>query len=249
MIKYDLNNRVAIVTGGAQGFGFAITERFIEAGAKVIIWDIDENAAKDSVNKLKSEKVSYQIVDVTNFEIINKRLTEIEKNFGKIDIFVNNAGIAGMNTTVAEYPLDEWKKVMNLNLNSVFYCCKAVVPFMLKNDYGRIVNIASIAGKEGNPNASAYSVSKAGVIGLTKSLGKELAQKNIAVNCVTPAAAKTRIFDQMTEEHINYMLSKIPRNKFAKVEELASLVTWLASEENSFSTAAVFDLSGGRATY
>ena len=249
MIKYDLNNRVAIVTGGAQGFGFAITERFIEAGAKVIIWDIDENAAKDSVNKLKSENVSYQIVDVTNFEIINKRLTEIEKNFGKIDIFVNNAGIAGMNTTVAEYPLDEWKKVMNLNLNSVFYCCKAVVPFMLKNDYGRIVNIASIAGKEGNPNASAYSVSKAGVIGLTKSLGKELAQKNIAVNCVTPAAAKTRIFDQMTEEHINYMLSKIPRNKFAKVEELASLVTWLASEENSFSTAAVFDLSGGRATY
>ncbi len=249
MIKYDLNNRVAVVTGGAQGFGFAITERFIEAGAKVIIWDIDENAAKDSVNKLKSENVSYQIVDVTNFEIINKHLTEVEKNFGKIDIFVNNAGIAGMNTTVAEYPLDEWKKVMNLNLNSVFYCCKGVVPFMIKNDYGRIVNIASIAGKEGNPNASAYSTSKAGVIGLTKSLGKELAQRNIAVNCVTPAAAKTRIFDQMTEEHINYMLSKIPRNKFAKVEELASLVTWLASEENSFSTAAVFDLSGGRATY
>ena len=249
MIKYDLNNRVAIVTGGAQGFGLAITERFIEAGAKVIIWDIDENAAKDTVTKLKSDNVSYQIVDVTNFEIINKHLVEVEKNFGKIDIFVNNAGIAGMNTTVAEYPLDEWKKVMNLNLNSVFYCCKGVVPFMIKNDYGRIVNIASIAGKEGNPNASAYSTSKAGVIGLTKSLGKELAQKNIAVNCVTPAAAKTRIFDQMTEEHINYMLSKIPRNKFAKVEELASLVTWLSSEENSFSTAAVFDLSGGRATY
>ena len=249
MIKYDLNNRIAIVTGGAQGFGLAITERFIEAGAKVIIWDIDEKAAKEAVEKLKSDNVSFQIVDVTNFEIINKNLSEVEKNFGKIDIFVNNAGIAGMNTTVAEYPLDEWKKVMNLNLNSVFYCCKAIVPFMLKNDYGRIVNIASIAGKEGNPNASAYSTSKAGVIGLTKSLGKELAQKNIAVNCVTPAAAKTRIFDQMTEEHINYMLSKIPRNKFAKVEELASLVTWLASEENSFSTAAVFDLSGGRATY
>ena len=249
MIKYDLNNRIAIVTGGAQGFGLAITERFIEAGAKVIIWDIDEKAAKEAVDKLKSDNVSFQIVDVTNFEIINKNLSEVEKNFGKIDIFVNNAGIAGMNTTVAEYPLDEWKKVMNLNLNSVFYCCKAIVPFMLKNDYGRIVNIASIAGKEGNPNASAYSTSKAGVIGLTKSLGKELAQKNIAVNCVTPAAAKTRIFDQMTEEHINYMLSKIPRNKFAKVEELASLVTWLASEENSFSTAAVFDLSGGRATY
>ncbi len=249
MIKYDLNNRVAVVTGGAQGFGLAITERFIEAGAKVVIWDIDENAAKDAISKVKSENLSYQIVDVTNFEIVNQNLKEVEKKHGKIDIFVNNAGIAGMNTTVAEYPLDEWKKVMNLNLNSVFYCCKAVVPFMLKNDYGRIVNIASIAGKEGNPNASAYSTSKAGVIGLTKSLGKELAQKNIAVNCVTPAAAKTRIFDQMTEEHINYMLSKIPRNKFAKVEELASLVTWLASEENSFSTAAVFDLSGGRATY
>jgi len=249
MIKYDLNNRVAVVTGGAQGFGLAITERFIEAGAKVVIWDIDESAVKDAIDKVKSEKLSHQTVDVTNFEIINKNLEEVEKKLGKIDIFVNNAGIAGMNTTVAEYPLDEWKKVMNLNLNSVFYCCKAVVPFMLKNDYGRIVNIASIAGKEGNPNASAYSTSKAGVIGLTKSLGKELAQKNIAVNCVTPAAAKTRIFDQMTDEHINYMLSKIPRNKFAKVEELASLVTWLASEENSFSTAAVFDLSGGRATY
>ena len=195
MIKYDLNNRVAVVTGGAQGFGLAITERFIEAGAKVVIWDIDENAAKDAIDKVKSENLSHQIVDVTNFEIVNQNLKEVEKKYGKIDIFVNNAGIAGMNTTVAEYPLDEWKKVMNLNLNSVFYCCKAVVPFMLKNDYGRIVNIASIAGKEGNPNASAYSTSKAGVIGLTKSLGKELALKNIAVNCVTLAAAKIRIFD------------------------------------------------------
>ncbi len=249
MIKFDLSNRVAVITGGAQGFGFAITERFIQSGAKVIIWDIDESAIKDAINKLKSENLSHQVVDVTNFKIVNKNLEELEKKHGKIDIFINNAGIAGLNTSVAEYPLDEWNKVMNLNLNSVFYCCKAVVPFMLKNNYGRIVNIASIAGKEGNPNASAYSTSKAGVIGLTKSLGKELAQKNIAVNCVTPAAAKTRIFDQMTKEHINYMLSKIPRNKFAKVEELASLVTWLASEENSFSTAAVFDLSGGRATY
>ena len=249
MIKYDLNNRVAVVTGGAQGFGLAITKRFLEAGAKVVIWDIDEITAKDAIDKVKSENLSHQTVDVTNYEIINKNLEEVEKKYGKIDIFINNAGMAGMNATVAEYPLDEWKKIMNLNLNSVFYCCKAVVPFMLKNNYGRIVNIASIAGKEGNPNASAYSTSKAGVIGFTKSLGKELAQKNIAVNCVTPAAAKTRIFDQMTEDHINYMLSKIPRNKFAKVEELASLVTWLASEENSFSTAAVFDLSGGRATY
>jgi 3-oxoacyl-[acyl-carrier protein] reductase len=249
MIKFNLTNRVAIVTGGAQGFGLAITERFIQSGAKVIIWDIDKDAAKKAITKVGSENLNYQIVDVSNFENINKSLKEIENQHGKIDIFVNNAGIAGMNTTVAEYPVEEWNRVINLNLNSVFYCCKAVVPFMIKNDYGRIVNIASIAGKEGNPNASAYSTSKAGVIGLTKSLGKELALKNIAVNCVTPAAAKTRIFDQMTEEHINYMLSKIPRNRFAKVDELASLVTWLSSEENSFSTSAVFDLSGGRAIY
>ena len=249
MNKYNLNGQLAIVTGGAQGFGYAITKRFLESGAEVIIWDIDKKAIDEAVKKLSSDKCSYLIVDVTNFEEIKKNLTNIESNHGKIDIFINNAGIAGMNTTVAEYPLEEWNKVIDLNLNAVFYCCKAAVPFMIKNNYGRIVNIASIAGKEGNPNASAYSSSKAGVIGLTKSLGKELAQKNIAVNCVTPAAAKTRIFDQMTQEHIDYMLSKIPRNKFAKVEELASLVTWLASEENSFSTAAVFDLSGGRATY
>ena len=249
MINFNLTNRVAIVTGGAQGFGLAISERFIQSGAKVIIWDIDEEEAKKAVAKVNSKNLSYQIVDVSNFESINKNLKEIENQHSKIDIFVNNAGIAGMNTTVSKYPIDEWNKVINLNLNSVFYCCKAVTPFMEKNNYGRIVNIASIAAKEGNPNASAYSTSKAGVVGLTKSLGKELALKNIAVNCVTPAAAKTRIFDQMTQEHINYMLSKIPRNKFAKVEELASLVTWLSSEENSFSTAAVFDLSGGRATY
>ena len=249
MIDFDLNNRVAIVTGGAQGFGLAITKRFIESGAKVIIWDIDENETKKAIDNVNSENLSYQIVDVSNINLINEKLNQVEKSHGKIDIFINNAGITGMNTTVINYPVDEWNKVINLNLNAVFYCCKAVVPFMIKNNYGRIVNIASIAGKEGNPNASAYSTSKAGVIGLTKSLGKELAQNNIAVNCVTPAAAKTRIFDQMTEEHINYMLSKIPRNKFAKVDELASLVTWLSSEENSFSTAAVFDLSGGRATY
>ena len=249
MIQFDLNNRVAVITGGAQGFGFAIAERFIQSGAIVIIWDLDEEAAKKAKEKLKSDNFSYQILDVTNSDQIEQNLKEVETKFNKIDIFINNAGIAGLNTTVAKYPLDEWKKVINLNLNSVFYCCKAVVPIMEKNNYGRIVNISSIAGKEGNPNASAYSSSKAGVIALTKSLGKELAQKSISVNCVTPAAAKTRIFDQMTQEHIDYMLSKIPRNKFAKVEELASLVAWLASEENSFSTGAVFDLSGGRATY
>ena len=249
MIQFDLKNRVAVITGGAQGFGFSIAERFIQSGAIVIIWDLDEEAAKKAKEKLKSDNFSYQILDVTNSDQIEQNLKEVETKFNKIDIFINNAGIAGLNTTVAKYPLDEWKKVLNLNLNSVFYCCKAVVPIMEKNNYGRIVNISSIAGKEGNPNASAYSSSKAGVIALTKSLGKELAQKSISVNCVTPAAAKTRIFDQMTKEHIDYMLSKIPRNKFAKVEELASLVAWLASEENSFSTGAVFDLSGGRATY
>ena len=249
MNKINLLNRVAIVTGGAQGFGLSIAEKFLDSGAKVIIWDIDKNACEKALNKINSNNCSYQIVDVINFENIKNKLEEIEKTHGQIDIFINNAGISGMNTTVAEYPLEEWNKVVNLNLNAVFYCCKAVVPYMVKKNYGRIINISSIAGKEGNPNASAYSSSKAGVIGLTKSLGKELALKNISVNCVTPAAAKTRIFDQMTEEHINYMLSKIPRNKFAKVEELASLVAWLSSEENSFSTAAVFDLSGGRATY
>ena len=248
MIKFDLTNRVAIVTGGAQGFGYAITKRFLESGAEVIIWDIDKKAIDEALKELSSEKCSHQIVDVTNFDDITKNI-ELSTKEKNVDIFVNNAGMAGKNTQVWNYPNDEWLKVMNLDLNSVFYCCKAIAPHMIKNNYGRIVNIASIAGKEGNPNASAYSTAKAGVIGLTKSLGKELADKNIAVNAVTPAAAKTRIFDQMTEEHINYMLSKIPRNRFAKVDELASLVTWLAAEENSFSTAAVFDLSGGRATY
>ena len=249
MIKFNLNNRVAIITGGAQGFGFAIAERFITSGAKVIIWDIDENECKKAISKINSKDFSFQIVDVRQIKEVESKLKEVEKKFGKIDIFINNAGIAGINTSVIDYPTEEWNKVIDLNLNAVFYCCKSVIPFMIKNEYGRIVNIASIAGKEGNPNASAYSTSKAGVIGLTKSLGKELASYNIAVNCVTPAVAKTRIFDQMTKEHIDYMLSKIPRNRFAKVEELASLVTWLSSEENSFTTSAVYDLSGGRATY
>ncbi len=248
MINFELNNRVAIVTGGAQGFGFSITKRFLDSGAEVIVWDIDKKAIDEASKAISSDKCSYQIVDVTNFEDVNKNIENITKE-KKVDIFVNNAGIAGKNSKVWDYPNDEWLKVINHDLNAVFYCCKAIVPHMIKNNYGRIINIASIAGKEGNLNASAYSSAKAGVIGFTKSLGKELADKNIAVNCVTPAAAKTRIFDQITQEHIDYMLSKIPRNRFVKVEELASLVTWLASEENSFSTAAVFDLSGGRATY
>ncbi|MDC0855840.1 SDR family NAD(P)-dependent oxidoreductase [Candidatus Pelagibacter sp.] len=249
MNNLDLKNRVAIITGGAQGFGLAISKRIVESGGKVIIWDIDENEAKSALKKIASKDLSYRIVDVTNYKNIEKSLKETELEFGKIDIFINNAGITGVNAKAWEYPLDEWKKVIELDLNSTFYCCKAVVPYMIKNNYGRIVNISSIAGKEGNPNASAYSTAKAGVIGFTKSLGKELADKNIAVNCITPAAAKTRIFDQMTKEHIDYMLSKIPRNRFAKVDELASLACWLSSEENSFTTAAVFDLSGGRATY
>ena len=248
MNNYNLKGRVAVVTGGAQGFGYAITKRLLESGAEVIIWDIDQKAMDEALKKLSSDKCSYQNVDVTNIDDITKNIENITKE-KNIDIFINNAGMAGQNTQVWNYPKDEWLKVMDLDLNSVFYCCKAIAPHMIKNNYGRIVNISSIAGKEGNPNASAYSTAKAGVIGLTKSLGKEVADKNIAVNCVTPAAAKTRIFDQMTKEHIDYMLSKIPRNRFAKVEELASLVTWLASEENSFSTSAVFDLSGGRATY
>ena len=249
MNKIDLKNKVAVVTGGAQGFGLAMTKRLISSGATVAIWDIDKKASDKAMQEVNSKNCIYQSVDVTNFENIDSNLKELEKSYKKIDIFINNAGITGLNAKVWDYPVDEWNKVIELDLNATFYCCKAVVPYMIKNNYGRIVNISSIAGKEGNPNASAYSTAKAGVIGLTKSLGKELADKNIAVNCVAPAAAKTRIFDQMTEEHINYMLSKIPRNRFVKIEELASLVAWLVSEENSFSTGAVFDLSGGRATY
>ena len=248
MNKFSLNNRTAIVTGGAQGFGFAMTKRFLDSGASVIIWDLDKVTTEKVIKKLNNPKLSSTIIDVTNFNQVSTEVEQITKN-SKIDIFINNAGIAGKNTSVWDYPIDEWKKVLELNLNAVFYCLKAITPHMIKNNYGRIVNISSIAGKEGNPNASAYSASKAGVIGLTKSLGKELANKNIAVNTVTPAAAKTRIFDQMTKEHIDYMLSKIPRNRFILVEELASLVTWLVSEENSYTTGAVFDLSGGRATY
>ncbi len=248
MNKIDLNNRTAIVTGGAQGFGLAMTKRFIESGANVIIWDLDKSVADKTVHELNHPKLSSTIIDVTHFEHVKNEIEKITKN-KKIDIFINNAGIAGKNAKVWDYPLDEWKRVIELDLNAVFYCLKAITPHMIKNNYGRIVNIASIAGKEGNPNASAYSAAKAGVIGLTKSLGKELADKNIAVNTVTPAAAKTRIFEQITKEHIDYMLSKIPRNRFILVEELASLVAWLVSEENSYTTGAVFDLSGGRATY
>ena len=248
MIKFNLKDRVAIVTGGAQGFGLAITKKFLDSEAEVIIWDIDKEACDKAIKENKGKKISSSIVDVTNFKDIENNVNKIS-NKKKIDILVNNAGITGKNANVWNYPIDEWKKVLDINLHATFYCCKAIVPLMLKNNYGRIINIASISGKEGNINASAYSTAKSGVIGLTKSLGKELADKNIAVNVVTPAGAKTRILDQMTKEHVNLMLSKVPRNRFLELDELASLVGWLASDENSFSTGSVFDISGGRATY
>lgn len=246
MNKIDLKNKVAIVTGGAQGFGLAIVEKFLASDAKVIIWDKD----KEMMNSLNlGDNVHTVEVDVTNFDSVNKATEQSLQISNSIDILVNNAGIAGPSFKTWEYPIEEWQKVIDIDLTGVFYCCKSIVPHMIEKNYGKIVNIASIAGKEGNPNAMPYSAAKAGVIALTKSLGKELADKNIAVNCVTPAAAKTRIFDQISQEHIDYMLSKIPRNRFVKVEELASLVAWMSSDENSYTTAGVFDLSGGRATY
>ena len=246
MNQIDLKDKVAVITGGAQGFGYSMVERFSKSGAKVVIWDKDEDLLK---SLSLTDNATYEVVDVTSYESV-KNLTEItlEKN-NRIDILINNAGIAGPSFKTWEYPIDQWQNVIDIDLTGLFYCCKSVVPHMIKANYGRIVNIASIAGKEGNPNAMPYSAAKAGVIALTKSLGKELADKNIAVNCVTPAAAKTRIFDQISQEHIDYMLSKIPRGRFIKVDELASMVSWLVSEENSYTTGAVFDLSGGRATY
>jgi len=249
--QIDLKNKNAVITGAAQGFGFAISKRFASSGANLFLIDKDEtelNIAKET-NEIKNSVSQAYAGDITNFEEIESTINSIIQNYSNIDIFVNNAGIAGPSFKTWEYPQKDWKSVVDIDLNGTFNCCKAVVPFMIKQNYGRIVNIASIAGKEGNPNASAYSAAKAGVIALTKSLGKELAEYNIAVNCVTPAAAKTRIFDQISKEHIDYMLSKIPRKRFVLVDELASMVSWLSSEENSFTTGAVFDISGGRSTY
>jgi 2-dehydro-3-deoxy-L-rhamnonate dehydrogenase (NAD+) len=248
MNKIDLNGRVAIVTGGAQGFGRAIAERFVASGAKVAIWDHDAPLADKTAKDIGMEARPFQ-VDVTNPAAVETARDATLAAFGKVDILVNNAGIAGVNRSVWETDLDEWRKVLRINLDGPFICCKAIVPAMLKQKYGRIVNIASIAGKEGNPNAAHYSASKAGLIALTKSLGKELAAHDILVNAVTPAAAKTAIFDQMTQQHIDFMLSKIPKGRFVLVEELAAMVAWLASEDCAFSTGAVFDISGGRATY
>ncbi|MCX7151561.1 MAG: SDR family NAD(P)-dependent oxidoreductase [Proteobacteria bacterium] len=249
MNQLDFKGRNAIVTGGATGIGLAIVRRLLASGAKVRIWDRDAQTLQQTLAALGNANASGAMVDVSDVQSVAKATEEAVAALGKIDVLVNNAGVAGINTPVIDYPVEEWERVLKVNLTSQFLCCRAVAPHMVKNKYGRIVNIASVAGKEGNPNACAYSASKAGVISLTKSLGKELAQAGVLVNCVTPAAAKTAIFDQMTEQHINYMLSKIPMNRFVQVDEIAALVGWLASEDCSFSTAGVFDISGGRATY
>ena len=248
MHQFDLKNKTAIITGGAQGFGLDIAKRFLNSGAKAIIWDIDEDELKKAINAVDNPNLSYNVVDVSNFKNVKESVDEVTK-YSNIDILINNAGITGSTSSLWDYDVDEWNKIVQINLMGTFNCCKCIVPNMIKNNYGRIVNVASVAGKDGNANASAYSSAKAGTIGLTKSLGKELADKNIAVNAVTPAGAKTRILKQMSKEHVERMLSKVPRGRFLEIEEFTSLICWLSSEENSFSTAAVFDISGGRSTY
>ena len=250
MNQIDLKNRHAVVTGGAQGIGFSIATRLQASGASVSIWDYDRAVLETAIQELeKTGQVTGEVVNVSEAASVDRAVESAIDEHQRIDILVANAGIAGPNHKTWEYPVEEWQRVINVNLLGVYYCCRAIVPHMLRHNYGRIVNVASIAGKEGNPNASAYSASKAGVIALTKSLGKETAAYNIAVNCITPAAARTRIFEQMSQEHVAYMLSKIPRGRFLEVDEASAMVAWLVSEENSFTTAAVFDLSGGRATY
>ena len=250
MNQIDLNNKVAVVTGGAQGIGLAIAERLVASGSSVCLWDRDEKLVRKTTTSLaKKGSVEMVVMDVTDLESVKNAAKETKKTFGNIDILVCNAGIAGPSLKTWEYPPEEWQQVIDIDLTGVFNCLHVVSPIMIEQKYGRIVNIASVAGKDGNPNAAPYSAAKAGVIALTKSLGKELAEYDIAVNCITPAAAKTRIFDQISENHIQYMLSKIPRNRFLKVDEAASMVAWLCSAENSFTTGGVFDLSGGRSTY
>lgn len=248
MNKLDLKGRNAIVTGGAAGIGFAIASRLVRSGAKLALWDRDAAALAAAAKTLGGDTATVQL-DVSDEALVRTALADTLMALGKVDVLVCSAGITGPNTTVADYPVEEWKKVLDINLTGVFLCNRALVPHMTANNYGRIVNIASIAGKEGNPNASAYSASKAGVISLTKSLGKEVAKTGIRVNCVTPAAVKTGMFAQMTQAHIDFMLSKIPMGRFGEVDEIAALVSWLCTEECSFSTGAVFDLSGGRAVY
>lgn len=248
MTKFDFSSQTAIVTGGAQGIGGAVVEMIAANGGRVAIWDMDEALAQDIAARIGGGALAVK-VDISDWESVQAAVAKTLDVCGGVDILVNSAGIAGMNAPLAEYPVDEFRRIIDINLTGTFLVNKAVVPAMISKGYGRIVNIASVAGKEGNPNASAYSASKAGVIGLTKSLGKELAGQNISVNCVTPAAARTRIFDQMAQKHIEYMLSKIPRGRFLEVKEAAEMITWLVSSANSFTTGATFDLSGGRATY
>ena len=250
MTRFDLSGRRAVITGGAQGFGRAIAERFLASGARLSLWDINPELNAQTARELGgSPNVHTSTVDVSNRTEVDGATKSTAAALGGIDILIANAGITGPNFTTWEYPPDDWVRVIEVDLLSVYYCCRAVVPQMLSQKYGRIVTISSVAGKEGNPNASAYSAAKAGIIALTKSLGKELARENIAVNCITPAAARTKILEQMSQAHVDWMLSKIPRGRFVEIDELASLATWLSSEENSFSTGAVFDLSGGRSTY
>lgn len=248
MNRIDLEGQVAVVTGGAQGLGFAFAKRIIASGARVSLWDVNEAQLGAAVAEL-GDQAKAVVVDITDAEAVLNAHARAEDQSGPVSILVNSAGIAGPNHTLEDYPLDAWRRVIDINLHGTFHVNRAVVPGMKARNYGRIVNVASIAGKEGNPNASAYSASKAAVIGLTKSLGKELAGFDIAVNCITPAAARTPIFAQMKQEHIDYMLSRIPRARFLEVDEAANMVAWLVSKENSFTTASVFDLSGGRATY
>lgn len=246
MNSYDLNNQVAVITGGAGGIGRAIAEKMKHSGAKVAIWDISSDNAAATAEAIGA--TPYQ-VDVRDFDQVQSVTRQTIADLGGLDVFVNSAGIAGPTFSVKDYPLEDWTQIIDINLTGTFHCCKAILPHMVEQNYGRIVNIASVAGKEGNPDAGPYAASKAGVIGLTKSLGKEHARQDIAINCVTPAAAKTPILDQVDEEFIQFMLSKIPRGRFLEVSEAAEMVTWLCTRENSFTTSGVFDLSGGRATY
>ena len=257
MNRIDLEGRHAVVTGGAQGIGHAVARRLLGSGAAVALWDRDPDRLAEGAAALAEGAAAFDAaarvrtleVDVTDADAVSAATRRTLDAFGRIDILVNNAGIAGPSIESWRYPLDEWRRVVDVDLNGVFYCCRAVLPHMLEKGYGRIVNVASIAGKEGNPNAAPYSAAKAGVIALTKSIAKESAHKDLAINCITPAVARTRIFEQISQEHVDYMLSRIPRGRFVKVEEIAAMVAWLVSEENSFTTGGVFDLSGGRATY
>ena len=249
MNQIDLKGRRAVVTGAAQGIGLSITQRLLASGARVCLWDQDATLLGETCEVLAELPVFSEVVDVTDSDAVAAAAQRTATDLGGIDILVNNAGIAGPTVPLWEYPVSDWQHVIDVDLNAVYYCCRAVIPIMREQNYGRVVNVASIAGKEGNPNAAAYSAAKAGVIALTKSIAKETADLNIAVNCISPAAAKTRIFDQISQQHIDYMLSKIPRGRFVLVEEIAAMVAWMVSEENSFTTGAAFDLSGGRATY